>query len=53
LNPIIGWRWEFLITAALTAAVLAYAVRLRRFLDGEIVAHPLRTYPQITDKVSG
>jgi predicted MFS family arabinose efflux permease len=41
LNPIIGWRWEFLITAALTATVLAYAVCLRRFLEGEIVAHPL------------
>jgi predicted MFS family arabinose efflux permease len=41
LNPIIGWRWEFIITAALTAAVLAYAVRLRRFLEGEIIAHPL------------
>jgi predicted MFS family arabinose efflux permease len=41
LNPIIGWRWEFLITAALTAAVLAYAIRLRRFLEGQIVAHPL------------
>jgi predicted MFS family arabinose efflux permease len=41
LNPIIGWRWEFLITAALTAAVLAYAIRLRRFLEGEIVGHPL------------
>lgn len=41
LNPIIGWRWEFLITAALTAAVLAYALRLRWFLEGEIVAHPL------------
>jgi predicted MFS family arabinose efflux permease len=41
LNPIIGWRWEFLITAALTAAVLVYAIRLRRFLEGEIVAHPL------------
>jgi len=41
LNPIIGWRWEFLITAALTAAVLVYAIRLRRFLAGEIVAHPL------------
>jgi predicted MFS family arabinose efflux permease len=41
LNPIIGWRREFLITAALTAAVLAYAIRLRRFMEGEIVAHPL------------
>ena len=41
LNPIIGWRWEFLITAALTAVVLAYAVRLRRYLEGEIVAQPL------------
>jgi predicted MFS family arabinose efflux permease len=41
LNPIIGWRWEFLIIAALTAAVLAYALRLRWFLEGEIVAHPL------------
>ena len=41
LNPIIGWRKEFLITAALSAAVLAFAVRLRRFLEGEIVAHPL------------
>ncbi len=41
LNPIIGWRNEFLITAALTAAVLAYAVSLHRHLEGAIVAHPL------------
>lgn len=41
LNPIIGWRNEFLITAALSAAVLAFAFRLRRFLEGEISAHPL------------
>ncbi len=41
LNPIIGWREEFLITAGLSAAVLAFAIRLRRFLDGEIAAHPL------------
>jgi predicted MFS family arabinose efflux permease len=41
LNPIIGWRGEFLITAGLGAAILAFAIRLRQFLDGEIAAHPL------------
>ncbi len=41
LNPIIGWRAEFLITAGLSAAVLAFAIRLRQFLGGEIAAHPL------------
>jgi predicted MFS family arabinose efflux permease len=46
LNPIIGWRWEFLITAALT--VLANALRLRRFLGGKIVAHPLSAGKVIT-----
>lgn len=41
LNPIVGWRCEFLITAALTAAVTAFAVHLRRFLGQGIIAHPL------------
>ena len=41
LNPIIGWRTEFLITAGLSAAVLAFAIRLRQFLEGEIALHPL------------
>jgi len=41
MNPIIGWRREFLITAALSAAVLAFAFRVRHFMDGQIVAHPL------------
>ena len=41
MNPIIGWRREFLITAALTAAVLAFAFRVRHFIEGKIVAHPL------------
>ncbi len=40
LNPIIGWRAEFLITASLTATVLAFAIRLRQFLEGAIAAHP-------------
>jgi predicted MFS family arabinose efflux permease len=41
LNPVIGWRREFLIAAALTAVVWICALRLRRFLEGEIAAHPL------------
>jgi predicted MFS family arabinose efflux permease len=41
LNPLIGWRAEFLITAALCAAVLAFAIRFRQHLEGEIAAHPL------------
>ena len=41
LNPIIGWRGEFLITAGFSAAVLAFAIRLRQFLGGEIAVHPL------------
>jgi len=41
LNPIIGWRAEFFITAGLSAAVLSFAIRLRQFLEGKIAAHPL------------
>jgi predicted MFS family arabinose efflux permease len=41
LNPIIGRCWEFLINAALAAAILAYAIRLRRFLEDQFVDHLL------------
>jgi len=37
MNPIIGWRREFLITAALTAVVLAFAFRVRHFMEGKLL----------------
>lgn len=48
LNPVIGWRGEFFITAAFSAAVLAFAIRHRQFLGGEIAAHPLSAGKVIT-----
>jgi len=41
LNPIIGWRAEFLITAGFSAAVLAFAIRLREFLGGGVATQLL------------
>jgi predicted MFS family arabinose efflux permease len=41
LNPMIGWRAEFLILSGCSAAVLAFAIRLRQSLEGTIAAHPL------------
>jgi predicted MFS family arabinose efflux permease len=40
LNPIIGWRWEFVGVSALTAVVLAVAVVHRKPLGGRRAAHP-------------
>ncbi len=39
LNPIIGWRTEFLITAGLSAIIFAVAVRLR--FESKPSPHPL------------
>jgi predicted MFS family arabinose efflux permease len=41
LNPTLGWRGEFLLTAGAGAIIMAFAIRLRQFLGGEIAAHPL------------
>src|ERR1700730_2000157 len=41
LNPIIGWRGEFLITAVLSGITLAFAVRLRHSFESKLAQHPL------------
>ncbi|WP_263353280.1 MFS transporter [Acidicapsa acidisoli] len=41
LNPIIGWRKEFLITAFLSGITLAFAVRLRHSFESKLPQHPL------------
>jgi predicted MFS family arabinose efflux permease len=41
LNPIIGWRREFLITAVLSGITLAFAVRLRHSFESKLPQHPL------------
>jgi predicted MFS family arabinose efflux permease len=41
LNPIIGWRREFLITAFLSTITLAFAVRLRHSFESKVPQHPL------------
>jgi predicted MFS family arabinose efflux permease len=42
LNPIIGWRREFLITAVLSGITLAFAIRLRRSFENKLSPHPLK-----------
>jgi predicted MFS family arabinose efflux permease len=49
LNPIIGWRFEFLLTAGLGAVVLAFAFRLRHAFEHKLPQHPLT----IRELVSG
>jgi predicted MFS family arabinose efflux permease len=41
LNPIIGWRSEFLITAGLSGITLAFAIRLRHCFESQLPRHPL------------
>jgi predicted MFS family arabinose efflux permease len=41
LNPIIGWRREFLLTAFLSAITLAFAIRLRHCFESKLPQHPL------------
>src|SRR3984893_6524445 len=41
LNPIIGWRGEFLITALLSGITLAFAIRLRHSFESKLPQHPL------------
>jgi predicted MFS family arabinose efflux permease len=43
LNPIIGWRREFLITAVLSGILLAFAIRLRHSFESKLPQHPLST----------
>jgi predicted MFS family arabinose efflux permease len=40
-NPIIGWHWEFLLTAGLSAIVLGFAIRFHKHLEREIDPHSL------------
>ena len=39
LNPIIGWRREFLITAFLSGITLAFAIRLRHSFESKLPQH--------------
>jgi predicted MFS family arabinose efflux permease len=41
LNPIIGWRAEFLITAALAAVTFGFGVRYRQGMEGARSSHDL------------
>ena len=41
LNPIIGWRKEFLITAFLSGITLAFAIRFRHSFESKLPQHPL------------
>ena len=41
LNPIIGWRREFLITAFLSGITLAFAIRLHHCFETKLPKHPL------------
>jgi predicted MFS family arabinose efflux permease len=41
MNPIVGWRTEFVIIAALAGVVLGLAIGLRDSLEGMAVPHPL------------
>ena len=41
LNPIIGWRKEFLITTFLSGITLAFAIRLRHSFESKLPQHPL------------
>jgi predicted MFS family arabinose efflux permease len=41
LNPIIGWRKEFLITALLSGITLVFAIRLRHYFENKLPRHPL------------
>jgi predicted MFS family arabinose efflux permease len=52
LNPFIGWRNEFLMTAALAAIALVYALRLRKHFEGNLVRHPIDFRAVMTGYVS-
>ena len=41
LNPIIGWRIEFLMTAFLSGITLAFAIRLRHSFESKLSQHSL------------
>jgi predicted MFS family arabinose efflux permease len=43
LNPIIGWRGEFLMTAVLSGITLAFAIGLRHSFESKLPQHPLST----------
>jgi predicted MFS family arabinose efflux permease len=43
LNPIIGWRREFLVTAFLSGITLAFAIRFRHCFENRLPGHPLST----------
>jgi predicted MFS family arabinose efflux permease len=51
LNPLIGWRNEFLLTAGLSAITLMYAFRLRNYFEGDLIRHPISVWAVITGYV--
>ena len=41
LNPIIGWRVEFMILSGFSVILLGFAIRLRHHFEGQLSSHPL------------
>src|ERR1700722_15638754 len=52
LNPIIGWRKEFLITAFLSGITLAFAIRLRHSFESKLPQHPLNASEVISGYIN-
>ena len=52
LNPIIGWRREFLITALLGGITFAFAIRLRHSFESNLPLHPLSSGEVISGYIS-
>lgn len=52
LNPIIGWRKEFLVTALLGGITLAFAIRLRHSFESKLPPHPLSASEVISGYVN-
>lgn len=52
LNPYIGWRNEFRITAVLAAVTLACGLALRNHFEGKIVRQPIALWSLLTGYVS-
>jgi predicted MFS family arabinose efflux permease len=52
LNPIIGWRREFLITAVLSGITLAFAIRLRHSFESKLPEHPLNASEVISGYIN-
>ena len=52
LNPYLGWRNEFLVTAALSGVVLVWALRLRDHFEGRLIPHPIGLGATLTGYLS-